>query len=75
MTRSPNGAGARQQDALVDYRASEHFVPEWRRREGANAAALVWNGLLCDKTIRVLWRAEPGGLLNAVNGAYESHCP
>jgi hypothetical protein len=62
------------EDALVDYLASEHFAPEWRRRDGANAAAFVWSGLLCAKVVRVLWRADATGRLTEVNGAYESHC-
>ena len=62
------------EDALVDYLASEHFAPEWRRRDGANAAVFVWSGLLCAKTVRVLWRADATGRLTEVNGAYESHC-
>ena len=62
------------EDALVDYLASEHFAPEWRRRDGANAAAFVWSGLLCAKTVRVSWRADATGGLTEVNGAYESHC-
>jgi hypothetical protein len=62
------------EDALVDYLASEHFAPEWRRRDGANAAAFVWSGLVCTKTVRVVWRPGATGVLTAVNGAYESHC-
>jgi hypothetical protein len=62
------------EDVLVDYLASEHFAPEWRRRDGANAAAFVWSGLVCTEVVRVLWRADATGVLTAVNGAYESHC-
>ena len=62
------------EDALVDYLASEHFAPEWRRRDDANAAAFVWSGLLCTKTVCVRWRSDATGRLAEVNGAYESHC-
>ncbi len=69
--RFPVGTG---EDALVVYLAREGFAPEWRRRDGANAAKFLWNGLICSKSIRVLWRADAAGVLNEVNGAYESHC-
>jgi hypothetical protein len=69
--RFPAGSS---EDVLVDYLASEHFAPEWRRRDGANAAAFVWSGLVCTKTVRVVWRAGATGVLAAVNGAYQSHC-
>jgi hypothetical protein len=62
------------EDALVDFLTSEHFAPEWRRRDGTNAAAFVWSGLLCTKTVRVNWRADATGRIAKVNGAYESHC-
>jgi hypothetical protein len=62
------------EDALVDYLAGERFAPEWRRRDGANAAAFVWSGLLCAKIVRVSWRADAAGRLTEVSGAYESHC-
>lgn len=62
------------EDALVDFLVSEHFVPEWRRRSGADAAAFVWSGLLCTKTVRVRWRADALGRLTEVDGGYESHC-
>jgi hypothetical protein len=62
------------EDALVDFLTGEHFAPEWRRRDGANAAAFNWSGLLCAKTVRVRWRADATGRLAEVNGAYESHC-
>ncbi len=62
------------EDALVDFLTGEHFAPEWRRRDDANAAAFMWSGLLCTKTVRVRWRADATGVLTAVEGAYESHC-
>jgi hypothetical protein len=36
---------------LIDYLASEQFVPEWRRRDSANASSFVENGLICKKTV------------------------
>jgi hypothetical protein len=62
------------EDKLVDYLAGEGFVPEWRRRDAANASMFVWSGLLCKKTVRALWRADAAGVLTDVNGAYESQC-
>jgi len=62
------------EDALVDFLTGEHFAPEWRRRDGANAAALVWSGVMCTKTVHVRWRSDATGRLAEVNGAYESHC-
>ncbi len=62
------------EDKLVDYLASQGFAPEWRRRDAANAAAFVWSGLLCTKTVRVTWRADAAGVLTQVSGAYDSHC-
>ena len=46
------------EDALIDYLRSENFAPEWRRRDEANASALVLNGLICQKVIRARWRAD-----------------
>ena len=34
------------EDKLIDYLASEHFVPEWRRRDDANSSAFVEDGLI-----------------------------
>ena len=62
------------EDSLVDFLTSEHFAPEWRRRDDVNAAAFVRSGLMCAKTVRVRWRADATGRLAEVNGAYESHC-
>ena len=62
------------EDALIDFLTSERFAPQWRRRDGANAAAFVWSGLMCTKTVRVRWRSDAAGRLAEVNGAYESHC-
>jgi len=65
--------GSSEED-LIGYLVSEKFAPEWRRRDAANASALVIDGLICQKIIRVNWRADASGLLTYVNGAYESHC-
>jgi hypothetical protein len=62
------------EDKLVDYLVSEGFVPEWRRRDAANASAFVWSGLLCTKIIRVRWRSDSGGVLTDVSGSYEARC-
>jgi hypothetical protein len=70
-TRFPLGAS---EDKLIAYLAAEKFMPEWRRRDDPNASVFLWNGLLCQKTIRVIWRADAAGLLGAVNGTYESSC-
>ena len=63
-----------EEDALIDYLVSQKFAPDWRRRDAANASILVLNGLICQKVIRVNWRAEPSGALTSVSGAYESRC-
>ena len=62
------------EDKLVAYLAGEGFVPDWRRRDAANAAAFAWSGLLCKKIVRASWRADAAGVLTDVNGAYESQC-
>ncbi len=62
------------EDKLVDYLAREGFVPEWRRRDAANAASFVRSGLTCTKTVRVTWRADAAGVLTQMGGAYDSHC-
>src|SRR5580698_1735364 len=49
-TRFPPGSS---EDALIEYLKSENFAPEWRRRDAANSSALILNGLICQKLIRV----------------------
>lgn len=61
------------QDKLIGYLVGANFVPDWPRGD-ANASLFVFNGLLCDRIARVLWRADAGGNLTSVSGAYESHC-
>jgi hypothetical protein len=34
----------------------------------------IFNGLICDRIARVLWRADAAGNLTSVSGAYEDHC-
>ena len=70
-TRFPPGSS---EDALIDYLKSGNFAPDWRRRDGANSSALILDGLICQKIIRVQWRADPAGALTDVSGAYQSHC-
>jgi len=69
--RFPIGSG---DQALIAYLADQQFVPEWRRRDEANASAFVRTGLLCKIIVRVTWRADTSGLLTEVNGSYESRC-
>jgi hypothetical protein len=61
------------EDKLIGYLVGADFVPDWPRRHG-NAAMFMLNGLLCDRIVHVLWRADAAGLLTNVSGAYESHC-
>lgn len=61
------------QDKLIGYLVGANFVPDWPRRD-ANASMFIFNGLLCDRIARVLWRADAAGTLTSVSGAYESHC-
>jgi hypothetical protein len=62
------------EDQLIDFLASENFVPDWPRYDMANSSSFVENGLICKKIGRVRWRADAAGLLTEVGGAYESHC-
>ena len=61
------------QDKLIGYLVGANFVPDWPQGD-ANASMFVFNGLLCDRIARVLWRADAAGNLTHVSGAYESHC-
>ena len=61
------------QDKLVGYLVGANFVPDWPQRDG-NASMFSFNGLMCAKTVRVLWRADAAGSLATVSGAYEDHC-
>jgi hypothetical protein len=59
------------QDKLIGYLVGADFVPDWPQR-GANVSVFIFNGLMCAKTVRVLWRAD--GSLTSIGGAYEDHC-
>jgi hypothetical protein len=61
------------QDKLIGYLVGANFVPDWPQR-GANVSVFIFNGLMCAKTVRVLWRADAAGNLTSVGGAYEDHC-
>jgi hypothetical protein len=62
------------EEALIAFLSDEGFFPDWRRRDEPEKSVFVWNGLLCTKIVRVLWRADTSGLLTEVNGSYESRC-
>ena len=61
------------QDKLIGYLVGANFVPDWPQHD-ANASMFIFNGLMCAKTVRVLWRADAAGSLTNVSGAYEDHC-
>jgi hypothetical protein len=61
------------QDKLIGYLVGANFVLDWPQRDG-NASMFIFNGLMCAKTVRVLWRADAAGSLTHVSGAYEDHC-
>jgi hypothetical protein len=61
------------QDKLIGYLVGANFAPDWPQHD-ANASLFVFNGLMCDRIARVLWRADAAGALTYISGAYESHC-
>jgi hypothetical protein len=61
------------QDKLIGYLVGANFAPDWPRGD-TNASQFIFNGLMCDRTARVLWRADAAGALTYISGAYESHC-
>jgi hypothetical protein len=61
------------QDKLIGYIVGANFVPDWPQ-QGANASQFIFNGLLCDRSAHVLWRADATGALTYISGAYDSHC-
>jgi hypothetical protein len=65
--------GTSSQDKLIGYLVGANFVPDWPRHDG-NASVFNFNGMLCDRTARVFWRADAAGILTNISGAYESHC-
>jgi hypothetical protein len=62
------------EDKLVDFLANEGFFPDWRSRDNPNASFFVQSGLICQKIVRVFWRADTTGALTDVHGSYESRC-
>ena len=62
------------EDKLVDFLAKENFFPDWRRRDNPNASSFVQSELICQKIVRVFWRAGAAGVLTDVRGSYESRC-
>jgi hypothetical protein len=62
------------EDKLLALLANEGFFPDWRSRDNPNASFFVQSGLICQKIIRVFWRADASGILTDVRGSYESHC-
>ena len=62
------------EDKLLVFLANENFFPDWRRRDSPNSSFFVQSGLICQKIVRVFWRADPGGVLTDVRGSYESRC-
>jgi hypothetical protein len=61
------------EDKLIGYLIGADFVPDWPQHD-ENASMFVFNGWLCTRMARVLWRADAAGSLTNVSGAYESHC-
>src|ERR1700722_6775073 len=59
---------------LGAFLTNENFLPDWRRRDSPNASFFVQSGLICQKIVRVLWRAEAAGALTDLRGSYESPC-
>ena len=62
------------EDKLVDFLINEGFSPDWRRRDNPNESFFAQSGLMCTKIVRVLWRADPAGILTQVGGSYQSQC-
>jgi hypothetical protein len=59
---------------LIDYLASEGFAPEWHRAREPKSALFVREGLFCQKSVRIFWRADANDALTDVGGSYASHC-
>jgi hypothetical protein len=62
------------EDKLLGFLVSENFVPDWRRRDDPNASFFVQNGLICQRSARVVWRADAAGTLTEIRGSYGSQC-
>jgi hypothetical protein len=61
------------QDKLIGYLVGANFAPDWPQHD-ENASQFTFNGLFCDRTAHVVWRADAAGSLTHVGGSYESHC-
>jgi hypothetical protein len=61
------------EDKLIGYLVGANFIPDWTHRD-TKASMFIFNGLMCDRIVHVLWRADAAGSLTNVSGAYESHC-
>jgi hypothetical protein len=61
------------QDKLIGYLIGANFAPDWPRGD-TSASVFVFNGLMCERSARVLWRADAARALTSISGAYESHC-
>ena len=62
------------EDKLLTFLTSEGFFPDWRSRDNQNASFFVQSGLICEKIVRVFWRADVAGTLKDIRGSYESRC-
>src|SRR3984957_3198083 len=62
------------EDKLLTFLTNEGFFPDWRSRDNPNASFFVQSGLICQKIIRVFWRANAAGTLTDIRGSYESQC-
>jgi hypothetical protein len=62
------------EDKLLAFLTNENFFPDWRRRDNSNSCFFVQSGLICQKIVRVFWRADAAGVLTDVRGTYESQC-
>jgi hypothetical protein len=62
------------EDKLLTLLANEGFFPDWRSRDNPNASFFIQSGLICQKIVRVFWRADTTGALTDVHGSYESRC-
>ena len=62
------------QDKLIGYLVGANFALPIGLEATLNASVFVFNGLMCERSARVLWRADPAGALTYISGAYESHC-
>ena len=62
------------EDKLLAFLTNENFFPDWRRRDNSNSSFFVQSELICQKIVRVFWRADAAGVLTDVRGTYESQC-